>query len=187
MKARAFWGAACAFLSLTMCSCSAGKLPFGTEKATDFDTSYAVTADITCGELEAKADITRKAANEWEFCFTEPKELMGICLTLDESGITAKLGALSVSAEPTGVYSALPEIIASAVDKLPNVAQESMTEQDGVLTAQTEFNGQRVIITAANDTGELISLKCPYYKLAVHFSNQTATPFSTEEIAIIEE
>ena len=86
------------------------------------------------------------------------------------------------------MYSALPEIISRAVDKLPEIAQESMTEKDGVLTAETDFNGERVIITAAKDTGELISLKCPSYKLSVHFSNQAASAdLATEEVMLLEE
>lgn len=175
------------FTAFSLSGCSAS-LPFNGNRSVSFDKSYTVNADISCGDLKAKAEVTRKGAEEWEFCFTEPKELMGLSFSLDKAGITAKLGALSVTAESNGVYSQLPKIIAQAVDRLPELAQETMTEEDGVLTAQTEFNGKKVIITAAADTGELISLKCPYYKLAVHFSGQAdAGDLSTEEIVIIEE
>ncbi len=178
--------AAAVLLAGMMCGCKDGNIPFTGSKKTDFDTGYSVTADITCGKLSATADVTRNSTNDWLFCFTEPKELMGLTLCLDDAGMTVKLGALSVSADISQEYSALPEIIAKAVDKLPELTEDNMTEKDGVLTAETDFNGQRVIITAAKDTGELISLKCPYYKLAVHFSGQSPEA-ATEEIVLIEE
>ncbi|MBS7369226.1 MAG: hypothetical protein KIG62_03635 [Oscillospiraceae bacterium] len=181
----------CAGIFGTLCGCSSGKLPFSDGKQTDFDTGYTVTADITCGDLEAKADITRHGKDDWEFSFTEPKELMGLNITVDAENITASLGDLSVSAEPKGVYSSLPKIISYAVDKLPELTQ-SMTESEGVLTAQSEYEGEKVVITAAKDTGALISLKCPYHKLSVRFSNQERVQPSREsnpadEVKIIEE
>lgn len=180
--------AGCALIALTLSSCSAGSIPFSGSKQVNFDTGYTVNADISCGEFKAKADITRKAENSWEFQFTEPKQLMGMKLSLDDGVMTAKLGSFSISADDSGVYNTLPKIISQAVDTMPDMPAESLTEEEGVLTAETEFNGQRVVITAAKDTGNLISLKCPYYKLTVHFSEQAKLgDLGTEEVVIIEE
>lgn len=183
----------CVSLAILLGACSSGKMPFSPSKQVDFDSGYTVSADITCGKLDAKADITRNGKNDWEFTFSEPKALMGLTLHLTDGEMSANLGGLNVSAQPKGVYASLPGIIAQAVDKLPEI-QESMTEKDGVLTAESEFDGQKVIITAAGDSGELISLKCPYHKLSVHFSEQqkisppeTKDPASDSEVMIIEE
>ena len=51
----------CGAVMAAMCGCSAG-LPFTAPKTADFDTRYSVNADITCGELEASAEIKRKLA-----------------------------------------------------------------------------------------------------------------------------
>lgn len=169
-----------------LCGCSAN-LPF-TPKAANFDTRYSVNADITCGELEASAEVRRAGSGSWEFCFTEPQQLSGLTLSLDEGGLSASLGALSFSVDPNEVYTMIPDIISAAVDTLPEVQQGSLSEEDGVITLTTQFADKPVTITAAKDTGELISLKCPYYKLAVYFSGQeelVETVEETEELILI--
>ena len=178
-----------ALAAVLMCGGCAGSgcaasLPFSAE--TDFDTAYTVTAQIICGELEAVAEVTRSGGGRWDFSFTEPQELMGITISLDEDGYTASLGGLSFSAEDNPVYSTVPDIISAAVDSLSDVPSESISEQDGVLTIDTEYDGRRVTVTAASDSGELISLKCPYHKLAVYFSEQNAV-LETEECGLVED
>lgn len=164
---------------LTLCGCSA-KLPFTQNRTADFDTCYTVTADITCGELEATADVKRSGNGEWEFCFTEPKELSGLTLTLSENGLTANLGALSFTTESNSAYTLVPEIISQVVDGLSEAQTDSISEEEGVVTVKTDIGGKNVTITASKDTWELISLKCPYYQLAVYFSGQTELPDTVE-------
>ena len=158
------------FTAAALGGCS-GKLPFGT-KTVDFDKSYVVTADITCDKLEAKADVTRLSDSDWEFTFTEPKELNGITLHFGEKGYTAYLGGLSFDADGRAGYVMLPEIIADTVDSLANCTSENFVQKDGILTADLDYNGKKVTVTAHDKTGELISLKCPYHKLSVAFSGQ---------------
>lgn len=169
-----------------VCGCAAG-LPFAAPKTADFDKRYSVNADITCGELEASAQVKRTGSGSWEFCFTEPKQLSGLTLTLNEDGLTAGLGALTFNVEPNEVYAMVPDIVSAAVDTLPELQEGSVSEQDGVITLNTQFGEKPVTITAAKDTGELISLKCPYYKLAVYFSDQTelVETVETEEPVLI--
>lgn len=162
----------CGAALTALCGCAAG-LPFAAPKTADFDTRYSVNADITCGELEASAVVKRAGSGNWEFKFTEPKQLSGLTLSLGEEGLTAGLGALSFSVDPSEVYAMIPDIVSAAVDTLPELQEGSVSEQDGVITLATQFGEKPVTITAAKDTGELISLKCPYYKLAVYFSGQT--------------
>lgn len=155
--------------TLMLCGCGT-KLPF-TQKAPNFDTTYTVTADITYDKLKAKANLTRATADEWEMTFTEPKELNGIVVRLNNNKYSASLGGMSFSSEHNSVYSTAPQIIAKAVGSLAN-STENATSSDGVITITTELDGKRVTVTANERNGDLISLKCPQHKLSVNFSDQ---------------
>lgn len=156
--------------SLTLCGCGA-KLPF-TQKTPNFNSTYTVTADITYDKVKAKADITRVSSDEWEIKFTEPKQLNGLSVKLNDTKYSVSLGGLSFSAEHNSVYSTAPQIIAKAIGSLSSSANDNTSSSDGVLTINTELDGKRVTITANERTGELISLKCPHHKLSVNFSEQ---------------
>lgn len=155
--------------TLMLCGCGA-KLPF-TQKTPNFDSTYTVTADITYDKLKAKAEVTRVSSDEWEMKFTEPKQLNGLSVKLNNTKYSASLDGLSFSSEHNSVYSAAPQIIAKAIGSLSGSA-DNVTSSDGVLTINTELDGKRVTITADEHTGDLISLKCPHSKLSVNFSEQ---------------
>ena len=148
-----------------------GKLPFA-QKTPDFNKTYTVTADITFDKLKAKADLTRVSPDEWEFKFTEPKQLNGLSIKLNKEKYAASLGGLSFSAEDSSDYVAAPQLIAKAVGLLSNTLGDKITSSDGVLTFTDELYGKRITITANERTGDLISLKCPHFKLSVNFSDQ---------------
>lgn len=154
----------------SLCGCSA-KLPF-TQSAPNFDSTYKVCADIVCGDLSAKADVTRKGASEWVFSFTEPKQLNGVTLSMNADGWSAKLGGLSFSVKDSETYTLIPEVIGGSIDALAGYTGEDFTVSDGMLTADAEFGGKKVTVTANERSGDLISLKCPYHKLSVNFSGQ---------------
>lgn len=165
--------------------CSAA-LPF-TGGGVDLNKTYTADAEITCGKTNAKAEITRCGGGEWEISFTEPKSLAGMKLTLNESGYTASLGELSFSAENNAEYTTAADIIASAGDDIAENSGNG-TSQDGVLTFSSDYNGKNVAVSVSEDTGELISMKCPYYKLAVYFSGQEEyIPDDTEDCGLVEE
>ena len=149
-----------------------GKLPF-IQKTPDFNTTYTVSADITFDELKAKAELTRVTSDEWEFSFTEPKQLNGLTVKLNRERFAASLGGLSFSAEESSEYTAMPQLIAKAIGLLSKAAGENITSsEDGVLTFTDELDGNRITITADGRTGNLISLKCPHFKLTVNFTDQ---------------
>lgn len=152
-------------------------MPFS-GKAPNFDSSYTVSAAITCDRLEAKATVTRVSADEWEFEFTEPKELAGINMSILNGKYSASLGDLSFKADENSEYAQLPEIIAYSVNSLSGIPSEQLTHEDGVITAETTFDGKKTVITADEKTGALLSLKCPYHKLSVEFSD--TKPYSSE-------
>ena len=160
--------AAAGTLMLTGCG---AKLPF-TQRTPDFNSTYTVSADITFENLKAKAELTRVTSDEWEFSFTEPKQLNGLKIKLNSERYAASLGGLSFSAEDSSVYTALPKLIAKSIGLLSNTVSEKITSEDGVLTFTDELDGKRVTITANERTGDLISLKCPHFKLSVNFSDQ---------------
>lgn len=163
-------GAVSMFSLITMCGCSA-KLPF-TQKQPDLGKGCTMSAEITCGKLTAAANVTRAGVNEWEFSFTEPKQLNGITLSLNEKGYSASLGGLSFSADENAAYAMLPEIISVSIDSLSKCTSEDFVQNDGILTVDTEFEGKKVVVTADEKSGHFISLKCPYHKLSVNFSGQ---------------
>ena len=175
--------AAISVLSVSGCDSA---LPFA-GNAVNFNKTYTTSADISCENVKAKAEIKRLGGGEWEFAFSEPKSLAGMTLSLNENGYTASLGGLSFSAENGGGYSTAADIIASPADSLAEDSGEG-SANDGVISYGTEYNGKTVTMNVSEETGELISLKCPYYKLAVYFSGQTDfTPESTEECGLVEE
>lgn len=156
--------------TLALCGCGA-KLPF-VQKTPDFSSTYTVTADITYDDLKAKADLTRVTLDEWEFKFTEPKQLNGLSIKLNNEKYAASLGGLSFSAADNSVYTAAPQLIAKSIGLLSNSANDKATSSDGILTFSDDLDGKRVTITANEHTGDLISLKCPHHKLSVNFSGQ---------------
>jgi len=160
--------AAGAVIMLSGCN---GKIPF-TEKRLDFNKSYTVCAEINCDRLKAKADVTRAAAQDWQFVFTEPKQLKGMTLNFGKSGLSGSLGDLSFSADENSDYAMLPEIIAESIDTLAALPTESLLKEDGAVVAEPTFDGEKVTVTMDEKTGNLLSLKCPHYQLAVTFSEQ---------------
>ncbi len=153
------------------CGCSAKNL-FAKPKP-NFDSSYTVQAEIEYGKFSANADITRNGTGDYIFCFTSPDYLMGMSLALGSDGICASLGSISAEVEGTSAYTAIPELIAGGIDALGTVDGDTITEQDGVLTLNTEACDSKMVITT--DTGGgLLPLKCPSRQLSVKFSNQTA-------------
>lgn len=165
-----------------LCGCE-GAISIGSAKLPDFSSSFSSDAEITFGNEKAQAEISRIEPGCWEFSFSEPKELSGVVMTLENGEITASLGELTVTAGEGG-YTILPVVIAEGLDELPNVKAESFTEENGVLTAKLDSCGSKCTITADKQSGEILSFKSPSNKLAVYFSN--VSPY-TEEVGLIEE
>lgn len=155
--------------SLLLCGCSANQI-FGQAKP-DYDSSYQIKAEISFGELEASADVTRNSKDNWEFCFTEPGYLAGMKLILADDELTASLGNISITTEANDYYDLIPDIIAESIDSLPDIQSENIIENEDVLTLNTVADGKKVIVTS-DKSGNLISLRCPYYKFSVDFSGQ---------------
>ncbi|MBQ8195501.1 MAG: hypothetical protein IJZ47_09045, partial [Oscillospiraceae bacterium] len=84
------------------------------------------------------------------------------------------LGELSVTAESNGAYALIPDVISAALDKLPDVLSENISENEGVLTITTDVLGEKAVVTA-DSSGSLLSLKCPAQQLSVRFSGQQET------------
>lgn len=181
--------AAAAAVGITsLCGCS--KLPFNplTPSMPNFDSTYKIAAEIVCDDLEAKAEVTRKGASDWVFTFTEPKQLNGITLSLGADGWSAKLGELSFNVDDNETYTLIPEVIGSSVDGLSALTGDNISSENGVLTLDTEFDGKKVTVTANENSGDLISLKCPHHKLTVNFTDQQPyTPFDPERGGLVTE
>lgn len=160
----------CAVLAaVSLCGCN-GKLPFSGGKP-NFDTSYSVSAEIKCDRLNAKADVIRAGANDWEFTFTEPKELSGMVVAFGVNGYTAKLGDLKFKVDENVEYTLLPKVIGTALEQLAAADSSALEEDNGILTATLAIDDKTVTVTAGSK-GDLISLKSPYHQLSVNFSGQ---------------
>lgn len=154
---------------MLLCGCSGANI-FGKAKP-NYDSAYTIKAEIKSGDLNAVADITRNGSGDYIFSFSEPEHLMGMNIALSEDGMTASLGSMNVTAD-SSFYTAIPETIAESIDSLSRVDAETITEQEGVLTLNTEAGGDKVIVTS-DTSGVLLTLKCPSQKLSVKFSEQS--------------
>lgn len=166
-----------ASVALTGCQ---GSNPFTQQKSPEIPANWSAGAEITFGTNKAQAEVTRSEPGCWEFLFTDPPELSGVEMRLQNGTLTASLGELSVEAGG-GDFTILPELIAEGIDGLGNA---EFTERDGVLTAKTTVDGCSCTVTADKSTGNILSFKCPGNKLAAYFSD--VTPY-TEEIGLVEE
>ncbi|MGN1340785.1 MAG: hypothetical protein ACI4WS_10870 [Oscillospiraceae bacterium] len=176
-------GAAAAVCAAALfCGCE-GAISIGSAKLPDFSGGYSANAEITFGNEKAQAEIDRVEPGCWEFRFSEPKELSGVVMKLENGEVTASLGEISVAAGE-GDYTMLPVVIAEGLDELQNLTSDSFTEENGVLTAKLEAFGSKCTVTADKQTGDVLSFKSPSDKLAVYFSE--VSPY-TEEVGLIEE
>ena len=141
--------------SLLLCGCSAEQM-FGQTKP-DYDSPYQVTADISFGDFEATADVTRNGKDNWEFSFTEPDHLSELNFVLNDNELTASLGNLSVTTETNDFCKLVPDIIMQSIDTLPDISSEKITESEGILTLNTEVDGKKIIIKS-DKNGDLYAV-----------------------------
>lgn len=144
----------------------------------DFDSCYIMQTELEFSGTEAAADVTRNGAGSWIFTFTQPPELMGVTITIEDDELTASLGSLSVTTELSNEWCSAPQRIAEGLDSLSTLPPESITESDGILTLNTQLDGKPCQVTADKATGRLIALKYPHGELSAYFSEQQV--FSTE-------
>ena len=97
MKIRIISGAAALTAVLLMSGCQ-GELPFAAAKTPELSSSWTAQAEIKFGDNNARAEVTRSEPGCWEFGFTEPQELCGVTMNLENGTLTASLGELSVTA-----------------------------------------------------------------------------------------
>lgn len=162
-------GIAVVAAAVSLCGCNV-KLPF-TGNPLDFNKNYTVNAEIGCDRLNAKANVIRAGANDWEFAFTEPKELNGVRIAFGVNGYSAMLGELNFRVSGNETYTMLPKLIGGALEQLAVTPAESFTQSDGIVTVDVDVDGRTVTINA-DEKGNLISLKSPYHQLSVTFSEQ---------------
>lgn len=180
MKIRIISGAAALTAVLLMSGCQ-GELPFAAAKTPELSSLWTAQAEIKFGDNNARAEVTRSEPGCWEFGFTEPQELCGVTMKLENGTLTASLGELSVTAGE-GENMILPMLIAEGIDSAGENAG-SASEKDGVLTIKTEADGCACTVTADSSTGDILTFRSPGNKLAVFFSD--VSPY-TEEVGVIE-
>ncbi len=165
---------------LLMSGCS-GANPFTAEKLPDFSGGFSSTAELTYGKLTAQADIDRIEPGSWEFTFTAPEELSGVVMTIKDGKLSASLGEISVE-DGGGDHTALPLVIAGAIDGLSGISAGELTEKDGVLSARSDCQGARCTVTIDKATGDILSVRSPSNKLSVYFSD--VSPYTADSATV---
>ncbi len=178
-KLRACAAGAALFAAVVLTGCEGG-VPFTQKKSPEIPAVWTAAAEITFGSNKAQAEVTRSEPGCWDFLFTEPPELSGVEMKLENGTLTASLGELSVEAGG-GDFTILPALIAEGIDGLDGA---EFTERDGVLTAKVTSGGSACTITADGSTGNILSFKSPGNKLAAYFSD--SAPY-TEDVGLVEE
>ena len=172
-------GIVCGGILLTGCS---GSNPFTSDKLPDLSGGFSSRAEVDYGKFRAQAEIDRICPGSWEFRFTSPEELAGVVMTVEDGKLSANLGDITVS-DSGGDHTALPLIVADAIDGLSGLSAGEFSEKDGVLTANSNIAGSHCTVTIDKATGQVLSLKSRSDKLAVYFSD--ISPY-TEEVGLIE-
>ncbi len=178
-KFRAVTAGAVLCASVFLAGCEGG-VPFVQGNPPKMPEGWSAGAEITFGSNKAQAEVTRTGPGCWDFLFTEPPELSGIEMKLENGTLTASLGELSAEAGG-GDFTILPKLIAEGID---SIDAAGFTERDGVLTAKITASGSSCTVTADSATGNILSFKSPGNKLAAYFSD--VTPY-TEEVGLVEE
>ena len=168
--------------SALLCGCN-GAISIGSVELPELSGSFSAVSEITAGSDKLRAEIDRIEPGSWEFRFSEPKELSGVVMTVENGEVTASLGELSVTAG-AGDYTMLPAVIAEGLDGLGSVDPEDITEENGVLTARVNSCGSKCTATINKQTGDILTFKSPSNKLAVYFSEMS--PY-TEEVGLVDE
>ena len=101
-----------ASVALTGCQ---GSNPFTQQNSPEIPESWSAGAEITFGTNKAQAEVTRSEPGCWEFGFTEPQELCGVTMKLENGTLTASLGELNVTAGE-GDNTILPLLVAEGID-----------------------------------------------------------------------
>lgn len=154
-----------------------GSIPFTSGNLPDMDGCFSSAAELTYGKMSAQAEIDRTAPGCWEFTFTAPEEISGVVMMIQDGKLSAKLGEISVE-DGGGDHTALPLVISGAIDGLSGLSADDFTEKDGVLSAHSDYNGARCIVTVDKATGDILSVKSPSNKLAVYFSD--VSPYTAD-------
>lgn len=158
-----------------------GSIPFTSGNLPDMDGGFSSTAELTYGKLTAQAEIDRTAPGCWEFTFTAPEEISGVVMSVEDGKMSAKLGDISVE-DGGGNHTALPLVIAGAIDGLGELSAGEFTEKDGILSARSDYGGSHCTVTIDKATGDILSVKSPSNKLAVYFSD--VSPYTADSATV---
>lgn len=128
------------FLALGLSGCERATAEF---EPPDFNVPFTCTAKMTCGELDATAEITRLGDNMWETLFSEPSSLAGVKLCFYDDTVSASYKGLAFSvpkaAMPVesmmGGFIEAIEDIAKSTDKIEARHRDDVLEIEGTTDA----------------------------------------------------
>lgn len=102
-------------------------------------------------------------------------------MTIEDGKLSASLGEISVE-DGGGDHTALPLVIAGAIDGLSGISAGELTEKDGVLSARSDCQGARCTVTIDKATGDILSVRSPSNKLSVYFSD--VSPYTADSATV---
>ena len=119
-----------------------------------------------------------KIANRLEEHYRDMQDME---FTIEDGKLSASLGEISVE-DGGGDHTALPLVIAGAIDGLSGISAGELTEKDGVLSARSDCQGARCTVTIDKATGDILSVRSPSNKLSVYFSD--VSPYTADSATV---
>ncbi len=166
MKHRFIIVIACLLTVCVLSGCAASS-----ERAKDPVTDgFACAAQITYGEMEIEARLSRTAEEAFTVSFESPKSLKGVTVGLSGADMTLELGGMSVAVPAERVpQRALILCLARVLEAAHPTGQRT---EDGYVI-EGEAAGESYTLVCDPDSGLPRSLTVPSQELTVYFTDVT--------------
>lgn len=155
---------------ILLSGCDGGLLPGSTPP--DLSKPFELTAKIEQDDFDATAEVTRTAADNWEFVFTEPKNISGLTVKIEDGIYKASLDDLTLETEDNNsVYSTIPSLIAEAVDAASEADGITVSDKNGTTVVTGNAGKYAYSIDYSRAENEITKLNIPSQKLSVTFES----------------
>lgn len=169
-------------VTLSACDAGAGKTSM---EQPELSSSFSCNAEITCGDTEATATVTRLGKSAWDTEFQSPKTLAGVKLSLLDDEMTASYKGLSFSVPKSALP--LKSVIMNFSEAIDLQAEKTSLEgkaKDGIITIEGECTGGEYKLKLDETTGGLTGFEMPAYELVIIFTDFTplsSVPSDTQQ------
>lgn len=172
------------------CALVLGAVSFGCDKrSTEINPpklsgAFTCTASMTCGELEASAEITRLGENMWEALFSNPSTLAGVKLCFYDDTVSASYKGLEFSVPKAAMP--VESMMSGFIDVVEELAKSTekikATEKDGALEVEGKTQAGDYTMSFDKDGSTPVKFEMPSLPLCIKFEC-----FSTDVTTVPEE